>query len=232
MARDQSSLEAESHRAKDGGYPPRPPVPSRRGCAPGGRRPPRRNAPLGELRGERRQAAGRLARGGSQRQRTLCLLRGPRQDRGRAPGRSGHPPGRAEDSERHGALSGWYGRWHSLLSTRAQGCSIAQADVSVELTYRLPRWLHPSGVSPGLVGSWKRYLRALRVHEEGHAENGVRTGSRVLHGLRALPPTPSCKRLENRANGMVANEVARGNSWDIAYDRRTGDGAAQGAVFP
>ncbi|MGZ4462318.1 MAG: DUF922 domain-containing protein [Gaiellaceae bacterium] len=139
---------------------------------------------------------------------------------------------RAENGERHDALSGWYVRWHSLLSTRAQGCSIAQADVSVELTYRLPRWLHPSGVSPDLVGSWKRYLRALRVHEEGHAENGVRTGSRVLHGLRALPPTPSCKRLENRANGMVANEVARGNSWDIAYDRRTGDGAAQGAVFP
>jgi len=44
--------------------------------------------------------------------------------------------------------------------------------------------------------------RALRAHEDGHTENGVRAGNDLANRLRALPPERDCEALSQRISDL------------------------------
>jgi predicted secreted Zn-dependent protease len=134
--------------------------------------------------------------------------------------------------QRLDAWASWKVNWRYTYLETPRRCAVEAATVTVQLSFRLPRWQQPADVPPALVARWAHYVQALRLHADGHANNGVRTGRSILQRLRRLPPARTCKQLEKSANTIGAQETARGNAWDRAYDIRTRYGATQGAVFP
>jgi predicted secreted Zn-dependent protease len=134
--------------------------------------------------------------------------------------------------ERFDAVTNWWINWYYRYGRSGTRCTIASADVRVRIVFTLPRWRPGPGAAPALVRKWNRYLQALRRHENGHSGHAVVEGKRILTGLRRLAPRPSCAQLGAAADALGHAEIRRGNAWDVAYDRRTGHGATQGAVFP
>lgn len=134
--------------------------------------------------------------------------------------------------KRYDAFANWNFSWSYHDRVSAGECRITSADVLVELKYTYPRWLWPSSVSAALMSSWNRYLKALRVHEQGHGAIAVGIGRTLQASIRALAPRRSCQKLEAAADALGAGAIERANRVEAAYDARTNHGATQGARFP
>jgi predicted secreted Zn-dependent protease len=133
--------------------------------------------------------------------------------------------------KRFDAVTKWWVSWQYRSETKSGMCAIASVDVLVKLRFTYPRWKKPARPTAALVRKWNRYLKALSIHEEGHAKNAVQAGNRILRGIRAQAPRSSCAALSSAANTLGRREVKRANDADVAYDARTRHGATQGAIF-
>lgn len=134
--------------------------------------------------------------------------------------------------ERYDAYANWTFSWRYHDRVRTGKCRITSAEVLVELKYTYPRWLRPRNASTTLVGSWNRYLKALRTHERGHGTIAAGVGRTLLARIRALAPRRSCRKLEAAADLLGAGAIEWANRVEASYDARTNHGATQGARFP
>lgn len=111
-------------------------------------------------------------------------------------------------------------------------CRVTGVTARVEVVMHLPRWQDESRAPAELRDRWRRYVVALREHENGHRDHGLAATAEVQARLASLPPRPSCAGYDDRvralANEIVASYVER----DREYDRRTAHGLEQGARFP
>lgn len=134
--------------------------------------------------------------------------------------------------KRYDAFTNWNFSWWYRDRVSAGECRFASVAVELDLKYTYPRWQRPPGASPTLVASWNRYLTALRNHERGHGTIAIGIARKLLAGIRALTPRPSCRKLEAAADVLGAGALERANKVEAAYDTRTNHGATQGARFP
>lgn len=126
----------------------------------------------------------------------------------------------------------WRLTWSHEYSLGANQCRLLSSKVTLAVTTTLPRWARPALASPELVTHWERYLRALTLHEAGHAENG-RDALRALTGrLREMSTFEDCDSLEAAIVKAGKETVAFYSGADAAYDARTSHGLSQGASFP
>ncbi|GAB4500496.1 MAG: hypothetical protein Fur0035_00360 [Anaerolineales bacterium] len=112
------------------------------------------------------------------------------------------------------------------------GCSIARAEVDVNLTFTFPRWLAPADAAPGLIKKWESYQQALKAHEQQHADLAIAGGEEIYNAILAVPPAATCPDLENAANAAARQRFDQIQARQEAYDSETNHGATQGAVFP
>lgn len=113
---------------------------------------------------------------------------------------------------------------------RAGRCRVTDVDVRVRLTVSLPRWTPGSGASSALRQQWNRFLRSLRIHEDGHVQIGRRGAARLREALSGLW-AGSCDELEavvRREGTRILDDLQEAHR---RYDERTGHGARQGAVW-
>ena len=109
-------------------------------------------------------------------------------------------------------------------------CAVTDVRTTLQLGVRLPRWTPPPGAPGELVARWERFMAALKVHEEGHLENG-RGAERETKAALAALSAPDCGILEARAKERFQRIIDAYNAKDAEYDRATGHGRTQGAVF-
>lgn len=125
----------------------------------------------------------------------------------------------------------WNVRWTYRFWNEGGRCRLTQVSTALTVRTTLPRW-SSADEHPQLAARWRRYLRALREHEEGHAQNGRSALRAVGERLRALPPEADCRSLEGSvqaaADAVIAEHGARDRSWDA----RTEHGTKHGATFP
>ncbi|MEM6325751.1 MAG: DUF922 domain-containing protein [Bacteroidota bacterium] len=116
--------------------------------------------------------------------------------------------------------------------TPADGeCRLERIRIDLRVVVTIPEWRAPGEAPYRLKRDWSRFETALRRHEDQHreiAEVGAREVYRALHALR----TPSCTTIDATAR-EVANRLREANEQrQAAFDRRTGHGRTQGAVWP
>jgi predicted secreted Zn-dependent protease len=122
----------------------------------------------------------------------------------------------------------WDGEWAPAAGDSV--CAVTASRVRLESRMALPRW-HPSpGAAGGLAMDWSKFVRNLAGHENGHLATAVTAAREVEQSLGRL--RGPCGAMQNQARAAIDSIVAAFRLVDEEYDRRTGFGARQGAVWP
>ena len=137
---------------------------------------------------------------------------------------------RAGSSGPHFARADWRLSYDVRWRQGPSGCAVTDVRTTLQLGVRLPRWTPPPGAPGELVARWERFIAALKVHEEGHLANG-RGAERETKAALATLSAPDCGSLDARAKERFQRIIDAYNARDAEYDRATGHGRTQGAVF-
>jgi predicted secreted Zn-dependent protease len=110
-------------------------------------------------------------------------------------------------------------------------CQVRNADVRLQTTITLPRWNPPATAPAALVAQWDAFLRALSVHEAGHAEIGSEAARVVRRELERVT-APDCASMNSRTQEAVGRVLEDFRAGNRSYDAQTRHGVTQGAVWP
>ncbi|WP_088891747.1 DUF922 domain-containing Zn-dependent protease [Leptolyngbya ohadii] len=130
------------------------------------------------------------------------------------------------------ALTHWHIQWNFRFNRTRNSCSARAVNTRLDVTFTMPQWKAAQPISSALQSEWDEYMKALTLHEDGHKKNGVEAAQAVLQALKQLPPYSNCRDLEKAAQQTADRIITAHNQRDIDYDRATGHGRTQGAVFP
>lgn len=131
--------------------------------------------------------------------------------------------GPLDGGRRWDAYTAWYIRWN-WPGYGTRNCDLSRATTSLEITVTLPRWANPEGADAALITKWNKYYGALARHEQAHVDNALEGYPKVLQAIQ----NATCATAEQAALQAIEPIHAA----DRDYDKKTGHGAAQGAVFP
>ena len=122
----------------------------------------------------------------------------------------------------------WTGEWAPASGDTL--CAVTSSSVRLESRMALPRWRPSPGAPSGLATDWAGFVRKLTGHENGHLATAVAAAREVDEQLKHL--RDGCGTMEAAARAKIDSVVASFRLVDEDYDRRTGFGARQGAVWP
>ncbi|HKU72068.1 MAG TPA: DUF922 domain-containing protein [Burkholderiales bacterium] len=125
----------------------------------------------------------------------------------------------------------WTVDWTYSRVARVTSCSVEKFVITVGATIDLPKWINRDNAQEGVRVRWDRFAAALRVHEDGHKDNGVKAAHDLASRLRTLPPAKTCAELDRSISELSDRVLSEYRQQDLAYDQSTGNGATQGAVL-
>jgi predicted secreted Zn-dependent protease len=133
---------------------------------------------------------------------------------------------RSPDRPREGARgvdaqTTWNFSWRTWSDGHG-GCDPSLVEVMFTANVVLPRLV--GSVQPAIARDWNRYIVNLRTHEAGHVSYAR---SRIAE-VTAAAKSHRCEDID-AAVRRVLEEI---KAHDRQYDRQTGHGIKQGAVFP
>ncbi|MEO6829231.1 MAG: DUF922 domain-containing protein [Acidobacteriaceae bacterium] len=140
--------------------------------------------------------------------------------------------GPLDHGKRFDANTLWHVTWKYLYVPVGNGCKFTQMSTSLDGTIELPRWDHTGFVPGPLRRDWKRYLAALRVHEDGHYAHGVAARNEIQALGQSFQIAGSCTTIAKTFNDLAASILDKYGAMDQKYDHDTGHGKTQGAIFP
>lgn len=130
------------------------------------------------------------------------------------------------------AYTGWNVKWRYRYRVTNHECSIASVTATLNVEFRLPRWIDHAGGPPALRKKWDAYMQALRHHEDGHKNIGVKAAAEIERAIADLEPVGNCDDLAETANELGRRIISDYAAKEREYDARTNFGETQGAVFP
>ncbi|VFQ45897.1 DUF922 domain-containing protein [Desulfoluna butyratoxydans] len=136
------------------------------------------------------------------------------------------------DGKTYDALTTWMARWWFTWESGPGSCRVTGVETSVEVLHRYPRWANQDEAAPELQHHWARYMKNLKIHEDGHKRIGIAATAAIEEAIRQMPPHPSCRNLETAANALADEILDTYRAREADYDKKTGHGKTQGAVFP
>lgn len=135
-----------------------------------------------------------------------------------------------------GARFDGYTRWNLNWNFETQPlggqCQVEGISVDAKAIVTMPQWNIPADVPSALAKKWKDYTEALREHELGHVDHARQAKQEILRSFGLLPPAPSCSQAQLIADSLGGQIIQKYAQKDAEYDRITGHGVTQGAVFP
>jgi predicted secreted Zn-dependent protease len=137
--------------------------------------------------------------------------------------------GPLQDGRRYHAHTRWNVTWTYRGAPRGAGCEFAWFNVAVDGVMTLPRWTPPSDAPRELIERWANYETALRMHEAGHFEHGLRAAREIEELGKSFLTTTDCRAIDSEFHPRAMQVIQTYNERDMAYDRDTGHGASQGA---
>ena len=102
----------------------------------------------------------------------------------------------------------------------------------MRVVFTLPRWANAEAAAPEVLQRWHGYYRALRLHEDGHRDNGIEAAREIERSLRDLPAAEACAAIDQSASLAAKDILRKYNARDRDYDAQTRHGATQGATLP
>lgn len=125
----------------------------------------------------------------------------------------------------------WSIDWTYSRIARVTSCSVDKFVITVGATIDLPKWINRDGAQEGVRARWDRFAAALRVHEDGHKDIGVKAAHDLAGRLRELPSANTCAELDRNIRELSDRLLSEYRQQDQVYDRLTENGATQGAVL-
>lgn len=113
--------------------------------------------------------------------------------------------------------------WKAAGPDRDAGCRPQAITIRFSATIRLP-YLDEIDPPPTLAKSWQLYAYVLEMHEVHHLDKLKRALPRLAAAIAAAP----CAKADAAGTAVLRQIRAEGR----AYDKETGHGRSEGAVFP
>ena len=130
------------------------------------------------------------------------------------------------------AYTGWNVKWNYRYRVTDHECSIESVATILNVEFRLPRWIDHADGPLALKEKWDEYMQALRHHEEGHKNIGVKAAAEIERSIAELEPAGNCDDLAEIANQLGRRIISEYAAKEKEYDAQTNFGETQGAVFP
>jgi predicted secreted Zn-dependent protease len=137
-----------------------------------------------------------------------------------------------DDGKTYDALTTWNVRWDYGYNCGNVGCTAADFNASVAITFRYPSWQRTDTAPQDLAMKWDTYMKNLIVHEVGHRDMAVQQTEELAAAVAQLPPAPSRGELAQQIEALATTKMAKLNADEREYDAITIHGTTQGAVFP
>lgn len=138
----------------------------------------------------------------------------------------------SHEKRRYDAITRWRFQYEYRYNYTANQCKITAAKVDIFITFTMPKWRNYNQASPELVERWNRYIRALQLHENGHKSHGIDAGIEMGKALSQIPSYVTCPLLKKAIQDRSEKIVKKYTQMDINYDKITGHGRTQSAIFP
>lgn len=131
----------------------------------------------------------------------------------------------------NGANSGneWHIGWKFTFQEYDGQCHLIKPSVSKKTIIILPRWDNISDGKSNMQKEWKRYSKALKVHQHGHIKNANQAQEAILSMLKSFPAMEKCRDVKSLANKQARAILKEYYKKDAAYEKETEKGATQGA---
>ena len=136
------------------------------------------------------------------------------------------------DGNRHPGKTRWDVQWKFNHHQAGESCGVKDVTVAVGVAQIMPKWRgqdKPGGAA--LKTRWNKFLEALKRHEDGHKEHGIKAGAEIEKALLAIKPASNCEDLDKVANAAGEKVVEKYRKQDADYDRSTDYGRKQGATL-
>ncbi|MBI3527398.1 MAG: DUF922 domain-containing protein [Betaproteobacteria bacterium] len=135
------------------------------------------------------------------------------------------------DGNHYAGRTRWDIQWKFRHQQQGTACSMKDVAVAIGIAQTLPRWRGEDKGAAALKARWTKFLEALRRHEDGHKEHGLKAGKEIDAAVLAVKPASNCEDLEAAANAAAQAIVAKYQALDGEYDRKTDHGRNQGATL-
>ena len=123
---------------------------------------------------------------------------------------------------RHDAVTRW--RYSYQMGGANGRCDPAQSVVSHSIVVVMPDLAGVDRLSRGDRAAWEAYFAALTTHESNH----IRIAEAGARGIQsAMRAAPDCE----TARAVAAREIQTVSAASAEYDRLTGHGRTEGAVY-
>jgi len=130
------------------------------------------------------------------------------------------------------AFTSWRVRWNYQYNSSERGCSISSAATTVNIVYRMPKWINYSSAPYDLRARWDMYILALKEHEDGHRDFGIIAATEIEWAIAVMTARKTCEELGEEANALGRRILEQYANEEKEYDARTNFGETQGAIFP
>ena len=130
------------------------------------------------------------------------------------------------------AFTDWEVKWSYRYRLTDGGCSMKSVTTTLNLVFRLPRWINYAEASAALNKKWDSYMQSLRQHENGHKDFGIKAAIEIERSIAELEPAVTCDDLAESANDLGRHIISEYAAKERVYDAQTNFGETQGAVFP
>lgn len=121
------------------------------------------------------------------------------------------------------------------LEDREDGCAWSGPEYRLDMHTSLPQWSERAQAASELQAQWDEALQGVRVHEEGHRQLAREIVTNLLRQVNELDAgyyrSRPCHAVRKRIGALEARERMRLDLKHDSYDRRTGNGAEQGATL-
>jgi predicted secreted Zn-dependent protease len=123
------------------------------------------------------------------------------------------------------AYTNWAISWSHTTEADSTGvCKLKDSLVSVNVKLTLPRWANAPDPSDARRQSWDAMIAALRKHEQGHANNGIRAANAVSKAINSIPAQSTCDAVDAVIDSTSKDVVKAYRQADKDYDRVTSHG--------
>ena len=135
------------------------------------------------------------------------------------------------DGKRYAGKTRWDVQWQFNHNQEGETCGLKDIAIAVGVAQTMPKWRGEDKGGASLKAHWQKFLEALKRHEDGHKEHGMKAGAEIEKALQAIKPASNCEDLDKAANAAGEQVVEKYRKLDTEYDRSTDHGRKQGATL-
>jgi len=110
-------------------------------------------------------------------------------------------------------------------------CGVVSYQVTMAIVYHMPRWQQAANSSSPLAQEWNKFVQALQIHEDGHAQNARDTAQAVDKAIAAIPAFSDCRRTKSAVVVAAQKAISQCDRLDTEYDQKTMHGIKQGSTL-